>query len=291
MSSITAFYYKGIRNFGDELNSVILPRLFPDVCLEDSGKPFSSVLLGIGTILNSQNAKKLSRYRVKYVFSSGYGYDQDRPPLLLTDDWQISCVRGPHTAAAMRLPNSLAVTDGAALIARFMPPRFADKPNGPAFIPHVTTALQCGELLEETCDAVGLKYIDPRSGIDDIVQHLATSSFVLTEALHAAIVSDAYRTPWVAVRLGVGFPFKWNDWCASLNMNYEPVDLPSLWPQMAKSRISRLRLEVKRCILERRLSALLPNPPLRLSRESVLRARISELEERAAILARQFSAE
>ena len=51
----------------------------------------------------------------------------------------------------------------------------------------------------------------------------------MTEALHGAIVADALRVPWIAVKLFDHIiEFKWRDWCRSLGLNYSPLLLTRL---------------------------------------------------------------
>jgi succinoglycan biosynthesis protein ExoV len=51
---------------------------------------------------------------------------------------------------------------------------------------------------------------------------------VVADAMHAAIVADALRVPWVPVVLSPqSNSFKWLDWTLSLNLPYKPVKLPA----------------------------------------------------------------
>src|SRR5205814_2371845 len=47
---------------------------------------------------------------------------------------------------------------------------------------------------------------------------------LVTEAMHGAVVADALRVPWIALRMYSKIDeFKWRDWCASLRLPYEPL--------------------------------------------------------------------
>src|SRR5690606_31984382 len=44
---------------------------------------------------------------------------------------------------------------------------------------------------------------------------------VIAEAMHAAIIADSYRVPWVSVSSSRRInAFKWQDWAASLRMTH-----------------------------------------------------------------------
>ena len=55
------------------------------------------------------------------------------------------------------------------------------------------------------------------------------SKLVVTEAMHGAIVADAFRVKWIPVSWhNFIVDYKWRDWCGSLNMQYQPLTLKRL---------------------------------------------------------------
>jgi succinoglycan biosynthesis protein ExoV len=94
-------------NFGDDLNPWLWSRLAPEVC--DPEDP--TLFLGIGTILGGEFPKE----PMKVVFGSGCGYA--RPPEI-DNKWAFYAVRGPLTAAKLKLEASIAITDPAILVRR-----------------------------------------------------------------------------------------------------------------------------------------------------------------------------
>jgi succinoglycan biosynthesis protein ExoV len=67
--------------------------------------------------------------------------------------------------------------------------------------------------------AAGVRLIDPSGDPAAIIAAIAGCGVLLSEALHGAIVSDALRVPWIALRpLVPVHRAKWHDWAASLKL-------------------------------------------------------------------------
>jgi hypothetical protein len=68
-----------------------------------------------------------------------------------------------------------------------------------------------------------VRYVDPTWSPERVLAELASCRLVLAEAMHAAIVADALRIPWVPVQSGTHvLSFKWQDWCAAMGLDYVP---------------------------------------------------------------------
>lgn len=211
-----------IGNFGDDLNLWLWPRLVPDL-LDEDGRV---LLVGIGTILNAG----LPADPLKIVLGAGCGYARPPDP---AGRWRFYAVRGPLTAAALRLPASVVATDPGSLVGELLgqPERVRDA-DQVTFMPHIVSpirARQCGWDLEQVTRASGLGYIRGDEDVDDVINAIRGSRLLITEAMHGAIVADALRVPWVPVRIfGQVLPFKWRDWCASLGLEYEPLGIDAM---------------------------------------------------------------
>ncbi len=94
------------RNFGDELNSAIWPRLLPGFFDDDAG----TIFLGIGSVLDQRHDPAA----IKLVAGAGYGGYQQR--VTLDETWDVRWVRGPRTAAQLGLPTTLGVGDPGCLV-------------------------------------------------------------------------------------------------------------------------------------------------------------------------------
>lgn len=206
-------YYGQLRqpNFGDDLNSWLWTTLMPE-CV---GGEQDVTFVGIGTII----ADRIPRRRLRVVFSTGAGYE---PVSRIATDpgWRVYCVRGPLTARVLGLSDAAVASDGAVLL-RTLPEFQTAHRAGVVFVPHWISA----DLArwKEACELCDIEYVDPRWESRRVVARLASAELVLAESLHAAIVADAFRVPWVAVKGSININvFKWQDWCASLDVEYRP---------------------------------------------------------------------
>lgn len=205
------FFYRGShRNFGDELNEYLLPKILPDFFDEDE----SELFLGIGSILfdwHPAAAKKI-------VFGCGYGGYTPLPKL--DSSWQVYNVRGPRTAAALGLPADKAVADLAVMINRWRDPA-PQKRHRVAFMPHWESLLRGA--WEGAAAEAGVYLIDPRRSVEEVLEEMQASELIIAEAMHGAIVADALRVPWVAMLpLDHHHHFKWHDWAEALDIELKP---------------------------------------------------------------------
>lgn len=214
-------------NFGDELNRWLWSRFLADVW----NKAADDVLfVGIGTVLD----RNLPPARVTIVFGAGIGYSR-APPEIATHSsrWRIYGVRGPLTARALNLDKRTAMTDPAILLATLPEFRGLDR-QGVIFIPH-WKSVRYGDW-QGICKTLGIEFVDPCQDSKLVVRRIATATKVIAESMHAAIIADAFRVPWIPVALSREIsPFKWVDWASSLSVAYRPVCLP------ASNGIERLR--------------------------------------------------
>jgi succinoglycan biosynthesis protein ExoV len=211
------YYFKAaLGNFGDDLNPWLWSRLIPDLLDDDAEELF----VGIGTLLNH----RLPPSRSKQVFGSGYGYGE-KPHI--DAGWTFHAVRGPHTAEALGLPADRAVCDSAILL-REVERRRGGRSNGPVGL--ILTGQTIGYFdWAPLCVQQGIRFINCHDPVERTLEALLDCRTVLCEAMHGAIVCDALRIPWVPVRCTPDvLALKWKDWLATVNLRYEPTDLPKL---------------------------------------------------------------
>jgi succinoglycan biosynthesis protein ExoV len=246
------YYYKDpVGNFGDDLNPWLWNYFVPEIFNDDS----SEIFIGIGTLLNN----RLPANSSKLVFGSGVGYGK----LPVVDDkWKFYCVRGPLSARSLGLDKALAITDPAILITQMAGMPRIDPTNKAGFMPHHRSIDNAD--WKVICDAAGIDFIDPTAEIDTVIAKIRASKFLITEAMHGAIVADAFRIPWIpVVCYDHILDFKWKDWCQSLDMEYAPVNLPSLWSKKKKVSLeTRLKSELKHGLHKLGVSSPNWSPPI-----------------------------
>ena len=87
--------------------------------------------------------------------------------------------------------------------------------------------------------------------VEAVVQQIASSRLVIAEAMHAAIVADAFRVPWIPVTsVPETNPFKWQDWCESLDLRYKTHTITPIYRNVtgnpAKDIINKVKALLRR---------------------------------------------
>ena len=217
---VKLLYYNGkekeieASNFGDELNPWLWPRLLPNAFDQDA----SSLFVGIGTLLNEH----LPQQPKKIIFGSGVGYGKTPQ---VDSTWKIYFVRGQLSAKALEIQPEMGLTDPAILVRQFFKPT-GQKKYRQAYIPHFTESLYNGSAWKALCQSLNLHYIDPTQPVEQVLSEIACSEILFAEAMHGAIVADALRVPWVAVKTKRDIlDFKWSDWLSSVQLSYQPATI------------------------------------------------------------------
>lgn len=203
------FYCKNpTGNFGDDMNLWFWDKLMPGW---QEHLP-ETTLFGIGTILT----KDALRDNPKAVIcGSGTGYGDISS--LKSPDTQVAWVRGPNTAKMLGVDPKLAITDPACMVAEMAPFAGSKAPSGKTlFIPHRLTSLLEIDW-DRIGDELGVSVVSPQLDAVEVITEIMNADLVLAESMHAAIIADALRVPWIAVEISHHFnAFKWNDWAQSV---------------------------------------------------------------------------
>ena len=207
-------YFRGdTPNFGDEINTIIWRHLLPPGFLDDRD---DELFLGAGSILWGH----LPRAPRKIVAGSGFG-GYSPPPDMHDGSWTTIWVRGPITARHLKLDPSLAIAD-AAILLRETPLPAPVATAGVAFMPHFESLARGN--WRKACTRAGITFLDPTADPLETIAKIRGSRLVISEAMHGAIIADALRTPWVAVRpIHTDHRFKWTDWAESLDVTLRPA--------------------------------------------------------------------
>lgn len=218
-------------NFGDELNGWMWRELYPEL-FDSHGDDDGIDFIGIGTILD----RHLPTRGLNVVLGSGTGYAP--PPDIRANpaQWCVYGVRGPLTAQLLDLPREAVLTDPAILLADH--PRWrsshrrgdgegagSEGVNGEGnviFVPH-WKSIRFGQW-QAACELAQIDFVDPCGDAREVIDRIAGARLVIAESMHAAIIADALRVPWVPVVLSREVaPFKWADWAATVGLEYTPL--------------------------------------------------------------------
>jgi succinoglycan biosynthesis protein ExoV len=240
-------------NFGDELNRWLWPRLFDGAVTgfghhgietREENQAESLLFYGIGTILDD----RIPIEPRKIIFGSGFGYGD---PISDLKNCDVVFVRGSKTAEAIGVSSDKALTDPAVLLRHFFPVvSMEHRVHDVSFMPHHSTS--AGGFWEQACKEAGINYISPTGfDVEAVVKQIASSRLVIAEAMHAAIVADAFRVPWIPVTsVPETNPFKWQDWCESLDLEYQPNRMTPIYRNLtgnpAKNVLNRFKVLLRR---------------------------------------------
>lgn len=223
-------------NFGDDLNGWMWHALIPDAI----GLDGDLVMIGIGTLLNRDINDRFPHVRRWAAMGSGVGYGPP-PRGLERGGLDHITVRGPLSARVLRLPEDRIGTDGAILLAGLAEgaPVEQARRADTVFMPHHHNPDL--PLWQDACRRAGIRYIDPTADSRAILKTLRHAKLVIAEAMHAAIVADTVRVPWVPFATWPGVSsFKWLDWTLSMELPYAPHVTPLLGSR-ARREAGRLR--------------------------------------------------
>jgi succinoglycan biosynthesis protein ExoV len=218
------YYYnrfpKDQPNFGDLLNPWMWEQLLPGIFDDEP----SSTFVGVGTLINNALPERTPDAKYRVVFSTGVGYEQRIP--VLDDSYHIYCLRGPISAEKLGVSTDLAVTDGALLIRKLLDLSPVKKKYKFSYMPFYNFI---GLDWQVVCEQLGFGYISPAENREDIFTKIRQTEVLICEAMHGAIVADALRTPWIPVTTHPSIlSLKWHDWCASMQLEYQPYSLTYL---------------------------------------------------------------
>ncbi len=217
------FYKAEGGNFGDDLNDWLWDDLLPGW----RGWDDAVTLVGVGTLLNEERLGPL-RDRRLLIVGSGVGYGAQEIGLPLPDTWDIRAVRGPQSARALGLPPERGIIDPAVMVSELDAFRAIPTAGPPIFVPHHASLGRHD--WAAACAAAGLDYVSPAGEAHAVIARIAAAPLVLAESMHGAIIADAFRVPWVPLRVNHRFnAAKWRDWAGSLDLAF---DIPPLFPTL-----------------------------------------------------------
>lgn len=235
------FYYEApTGNVGDDLNAWLWPQLLSNILDDDS----SHLIVGIGTLLNS----KLPHADKYTILSSGLGYHD--APKYDPYTWDVKALRGPLTQKALKVETNTCLLDGGYLMPRFFQPEVIKK-HKLGYIPHIDS-INHGRW-EDVCSQAEMYLLDPRWPVEKFISELSSCEQVVTEAMHGAILADAYSIPWQPTKAYSYInEFKWQDWANSLDMSVKFNHISSTWAgdinqPLKRKVINNIKRSLKTC--------------------------------------------
>ena len=217
-------YFKSEKgNFGDDLNPWLWPKIF-----KETNKLADSYFLGIGSILHAGNLNlKNIAGEKKIVFGTGIRPSNSYEQFKIDGTWDIKFLRGP--LSAKYLGNNYKFISDAAyairLLKDFSEIQKTEKKYEVSIMPyfHSTNYFNW----ERIAGDLGFNLISPHSeqGVEHTIREIAASKYLVSEAMHGAILADILRVPWHRFVLTTPYTeggrvsdFKWNDWMSSINV-------------------------------------------------------------------------
>lgn len=217
-------------NFGDDLNIWLWPKIFnKDIFNKNDEIAF----LGIGSILISDYdyIKEAENYKTKIIFGTGVRsieqiFDFD-------NSWDVSFLRGPFSAYLTTGNSKNYISDSAYfinLLPNYEKYLNSEKKHKVSVIPYYRSIDSLD--WEACCQKLNWNLIKPTgNNVEDFIKQIAESEYVISEAMHGAIIADALRVPWKRLKFKAHLfegetvsEFKWRDWLYSIDLkSHQPI--------------------------------------------------------------------
>ncbi len=226
-------------NFGDDLNAWMWPKLLKNFFDDNE----NIIFVGIGSIIGKKRPDHIEYlpHQKKVVMGAGFVAGYHEKPDLKDGSWDVLFVRGPRTAKTFGLDPALAIGDSAILLRSLVDYKSPRQKNVVGYMPH-WESMERGNW-EAVCKQAGLKLIDPRLTVDEVLEELMECKFLVTEAMHGAIVGDALRVPWIAITPHEpSHREKWFDWAEALGINLQSHYLPPSTIAEIKAKVRKQQL-------------------------------------------------
>jgi succinoglycan biosynthesis protein ExoV len=214
-------YYKDPNgNFGDDLNGWLWPQLFGEEKNIDD-----IAFIGIGSILFNNHKIISNLDQKKIVFGTGIRPTHEK--FIIDDKWDVKFLRGP--LSSIYFNNKYEYISDAAyavrLIEKFNSIKNIKKKHEISLMPYFRSVNYFD--WKSICEKLGFNYISPLSenGVEFTLNEISSSKYLITEAMHGAILADALRVPWHRYILTTPITegpmvseFKWLDWLSSIEL-------------------------------------------------------------------------
>jgi pyruvyltransferase len=257
MKNIKTYFWLGEPNFGDNLNNIILPKLFNVVPILT--KPSDCEMSGIGSLMDDflqVGKRNIEFYKNKYlnkevnVWGSGFiaspddkFYKQNRYKENFNRKLIFNAVRGNITKKRIekilnKELDNIVLGDPGILANRLIDLSKIEKKYSVGIIPHhVEVNMKIfKEIQENYSNSILINILeDPYL----IMEKIASCEIILSSAMHGLIVSDSFNIPnrrIIASDLLIGGDYKFEDYYSAFNisktnfivLNKDKIDLKEI---------------------------------------------------------------
>ena len=202
---IHMYWFNRKPNFGDELSPVL--------CAALSGRPVRHTqdfteceLVAIGSILHLVTDPDYGGM----IWGSGFIRPPEAPSTF--PHARITAVRGHLTRKLLGCPDDMPLGDPGLLAARFAPA--CPKRFTVGIVPHyIDMGDPIVNKVADKSDAITL--IDPRSGVQNVIDRVAQCECIVASCLHALVTADSLGIPNAWIKIGdriIGGDFKFRDY-------------------------------------------------------------------------------
>lgn len=263
------YYRSEVPNFGDDINPWFWEKAF-GLNVAATQEKNESVLLGIGTLINDL----LPKAATIHILGSGAGYGNTIPSV--KDNWIVHFVRGPLTAKRIGVDTSKVITDPVILLYDWIE-KASVKHYKHSFMPHYAIN---SIKLKRAVERAGIHYISPSDKRDDVIDQVNRSENLITSAMHGSILAEALRVPWHPVITSPEIlSFKWKDFLYTLDLEYNPTRLTTIWPEFKKDIVSRSKMHIKEALVSNELKSIIKKGNFYLSDDLTIINRVQQLRE------------
>ena len=233
MDELKLYYFKrnpGPGNFGDELNVVLLKKLFNKNVIHTSIQECDGICIGsiLGTFLKKTYIKSINK--PLHVWGSGFIFNYATPYKKLIRPLVIHAIRGKLTKNSLdyyKVPyKNLVYGDPGLLTSLAFPDLNFTKEYDWGIIPHYV------DLNHKNLNRLNIHnycIIDPTSPVEDVIQKIVKCKCILSSAMHGLIVADSFGIPNARLIISnelMGGDHKFKDYYSAFNLSLPPaIDL------------------------------------------------------------------
>ena len=211
---------KDLQNFGDFLGALYLSKF------GNRARIAGDVYRLVGSVIQQPfyednfRASGKPQTCTSVFWGCGLGRDGRLPGELIASS--VFCgIRGHLSRTLLGLPGTTAVGDSGFTLPLIFTPSRDPGLRKNICVPHIADRTSDVDLLAMTRADMVIRPTTRRSlgALVELIDKIASASFVLTGSLHGAVVAAAYGVPFAFLDTGhLDLPFKWRDFASSLDI-------------------------------------------------------------------------